>query len=749
MVLPWLAAAWLVGVAAAANTSLATWHWLTLSLVASLGAWLCRQARPALLLFAALVSLTLASARTRWAIDRRTSASIAQLPGEADVIGTVRDLPSHRSSDQSFHLDATWASEGGEFARVAGRILVRADLTEEVRRGETIVVSGLVRPARSIERLSASGVLGAERIGRLAPPSPGLNAALDGVRRTLLDRLHAVLPAEEASLVAGVLLGIEETMPVRLREGFRATGTAHILAVSGFNVTIVAAAALSLFGTALGKRRGTIAAAIAVTGYTLLVGADPPVLRAAIMAGIVLLAARLGRQPQALAALGAAAILMTLASPSTLFDVGFQLSFLATLGLVLVARPMTERLRSWSETAIRHEALRPVAFLLGETFLITLVAQAATLPISAYTFGRVPLMALPANAMILPAQPPLMATGAVTAMASLISLPLGRLAAWLTWPFAAFTIRVTEFFASVPGADASLPGLPWAVPVGAYLLFGGLVWLSQSPYRAAAADFARRAGWAPVVLALGVASAGVWKLASEFPTGDLRVTALPSGAILVETPTGRSLAISGAASQVGLGLLLDELLPLSHPELDWLILVHPEASWEDAVETLGRHAPAGILLPSGTGLPAPGVEAGAARPPIAHIVPGTRLDLGDGADLEFLESHNNRWSIRISMRKALILMTDPAGVASPGTANDLDAATALILMGPGRRVGAALRNLRSSGPLLVVGCPAPGEPLPDPGGEPPLPTRVTTARHGWVRIETDGTSVRVTIERLD
>lgn len=749
MVLPWLATAWLVGIAAAANTHLETWHWLILALVAGLGAWFCRRERTPLLLFAAVVSLTLASARTRSILDRSASASITHFAGQAQVIGTVRDLPSRRSSNQVFHLDSAWASDGGpEFARASGRVQVRADLAEDIRRGETILATGRLRPARSVERLGSSSILEAETVGRLARPTPSPNAALDDLRRTLLHRLHAVLPAEEASLVAGVLLGIEDTMPVGLREAFRATGTAHILAVSGFNVTIVAAAALALFGSALGSRRGTVAAAIAVTGYTMLVGADPPVLRAAIMAGIVLLAARLGRQPQALAALGAAAILMTLASPSTLFDIGFQLSFLATLGLVLVAHPLTERLRSWLDNDIPSETLRAVIFLFGETLLITVVAQVATLPISAYTFGRVPLTALPANALILPMQPPLMATGAVTAMASLISVPLGRMMAWLTWPFAAYTIRVTELFAAIPGSNDSLPDLPWALPVGAYALLGGLVWLTQSPWRVPAANFARRVGWAPVILLVGVASARVWRVASELPNGDLQVTALPAGAVLVETPTGRSLALSGTPSQAGLGISLDELLPLSHPDLDWLILVDPEATWEDAVETLGRHAPARILLLPGAGLFSAGEEAQTRKPQMHLADSGTRFDLGGGPTLEILEARNGRWSVQISMGNALIVVADPTAVLSQDLELTTDAATVLILLGPGRKVSAALRGKpAASGPLLVVGCPTPGDPLPEDGVDGSSSNRLATSRHGWVRIETDGTRLWVETQR--
>jgi hypothetical protein len=240
----------------------------------------------------------------------------------------------------------------------------------------------------------------------------------------------------------------------------------------------------------------------------------------------------------------------------------------------------------------------------------------------------------------------------------------------------------------------------------------------------------------------------VWKLAAELPDGDLRATALPSGAILVETPTGRSLAISGASSQVGLGLSLDDLLPLSHPRLDWLILVHPEATWEEAMETLGRHAPARIMLLPGVGLLPPGERTEIRRPQIHIADPGTQLNLGDGATLEIFAKRTGQWSALISMGNARILVSDPTAVASPAMALSPDAPTALILLGPGRKVGAGLKAVRNdAGAMLVVGCPTPGDPLPEDAIDGLASNSLATSRHGWVKIETDGARLRVEAER--
>lgn len=749
MGLAWLAAAWVGGVAAAPTFPLAVWQWLVLAIVAAIAALSVRQSPRLRIAFAAVVCLSVGSAHAQLALDRLASAPIARFNGPVEVVGRVTGTPARRADGLSVAVDASWISADGQPpVPIAGRVRLQGDPRMTTRRGETIVVRGVLHPPNGPERGQISAVLSAETLRGLASPPPGVVSTLDELRITILERLHAVLPEREASLVAGVLLGIEETMPADLQEDFRTTGTAHILVVSGFNVTIVAAASLALFRTMFGARPALLAAAIAVVGYTLLAGADPPVVRAAVMAGIVLLAARLGRQTHALSALAATAILMTLADPSVVHDLGFQLSFLATLGLVVVGRPLTEHLRLWTERSVPIEPLRPVVFLLGETILITLVAQIATLPISLYAFGRLPLLALPANALILPAQPPLMAAGAATAAAALVSLPLGRIVAWTAWPFAAYTIRLTEGLADVSGASLSIPSLPWTVPVALYALIGGCVWLAGSAWREPTIRFIRRFATVPVLLGVGFLAVWVWKTAGERPDGRLRVTTLPAGAVVVETPTGRFLAVSAAPSQSALVASLDSHLPLTSPGLDWLVLTNSEAESAAALSDLGRHAPAGVLHISGAS-PAPiELSAGGTTPQPVRSDPGTLLQLGGGALFEVLDSRPGRWAARISMGSAEILLVEARSGESLPARYEAQGATAVIVLGPGRRVASALRaEWPGRSPPIVIGCPVPGEPFPEAIDLPEASARLTTTQNGWIRIETDGKEYRVTAER--
>jgi len=183
---------------------------------------------------------------------------------------------------------------------------------------------------------------------------------------------------------------------------------------------------------------------LGIAVYTVLVGAGASVVRAALMAGLALTAQRLGRQGDALAGLGAAGIGMTLVHPYTLWDVGFQLSFGATLGLVMYAEPLNAALIRLLSLKMTGERATRIAGPVGEYALFTLAAQVTTLPLTAAYFHRLSLVALIANPVVLPAQPAVMVLGGLATLAGTVCLPLGRPLAWMAWPVVAYTNRVVE-----------------------------------------------------------------------------------------------------------------------------------------------------------------------------------------------------------------------------------------------------------------------------------------------------------------
>ena len=241
-----------------------------------------------------------------------------------------------------------------------------------------------------------------------------------------------------------------------MKNEFRATGTSHIIAISGYNfvilLTLASVPAIRLFG----RRRAVPILLLAVLGYTLLVGASASVVRAAIMGALTLTATYLGRQTAALNSVFVAAIFMTLLDPFTLGDVGFQLSFAATLGLVIYTRPIQNAVERGLARLFNAAAAKKIVGVLGDAVLVTLAAQVTTLPILVVTFRQISILTLLVNALVLPAQSGVMVFGGAALLAGMIFLPLGQIIGWAAWLFLAWTIQVIHLFALVPGVSIEL-----------------------------------------------------------------------------------------------------------------------------------------------------------------------------------------------------------------------------------------------------------------------------------------------------
>ena len=233
---------------------------------------------------------------------------------------------------------------------------------------------------------------------------------------------RALIPEPDASLLLGLLVGDRDGLPLPLIAAFRNTGTTHVLAASGYNVTLVVEAMVVLFALAgLLRRRAAVAVAVSVVLFAALCGGDPPVVRAAIMGSTGLLAAALGRRYHAPNALMLAAACMLMIDPTALrHDAGFRLSFAALVGLRAFGRPFAAYL-TWIPFENVQSALAE-----------TLGAIVATLPLILHDFGILAISAPLVNIAIVPIIPFAMATGATTVV-------LGTMHATLGAPFAFVT----------------------------------------------------------------------------------------------------------------------------------------------------------------------------------------------------------------------------------------------------------------------------------------------------------------------
>ncbi|HEU4758565.1 MAG TPA: ComEC/Rec2 family competence protein, partial [Dehalococcoidia bacterium] len=314
-----------------------------------------------------------------------------------------------------------------------------------------------------------------------------LRAALFDVRARLSGGLSDALPEPEASLAAGVLLGARADIPQSLKDDMNATGTSHLVAVSGQNVALIAGLLLAVLAWLVGRRPAAWLSLAGIAGYAVLVGGQPSVLRAAVMGGLYVVAAALGRQSSGAIGLALAGAAMTALEPQLARDVSFQLSFAATLGLIT----MTPLLRDRIQAALGRwpaAADFPLARPAVEMLAVTLAAIAFTLPITAVNFHRVSLVAPLANLFAVPAFLAVALSAAPTAVIAAVFPAAGHYLAWLAWPAAAYMVAAVRLFAGVPVASIELRGVGAGHAVAYYaLLLGGLWLLARRPAEAAPA----------------------------------------------------------------------------------------------------------------------------------------------------------------------------------------------------------------------------------------------------------------------
>jgi competence protein ComEC len=585
--------------------------------------------------------------------------------------------------------------------------------------------------------------------------------ALYAFKERALAMVYQLWPDPEASLLAGILLGVESGIPEDVLEAFQDTGTAHVIAISGFNIAIVVGLFTLLFTRLLGRVKGAILAIVGILLYTLLVGAGPSVVRAALMGGLALFAYHIGRRQVGLLTMALVAAIMALTNPLILWSASFQLSFFATLGLVLYAQPLEQWLEGWVALRLPAETARRVSRPFAEFLLFTLAASLATLPIILYHFQRISLVSLVANPAILPAQPPVMVMGGLAVLLGMAFEPLGQMAAWLAWPFVAYTIRAVQYFAAWPVnalAVGQISGL--AVVLMYAMLFGVTFAWSRIKQTARLV----KPGLALTVLIL--LTVVVWRTALAAPDGRLHLTLLDANteresgeALLIQTPTGRRLLINGGPSFSRLSDALGRRLPPFDRKLDYLVVANPE---DNQVGALARgielFTPGKVLWagppdasPESDYLRAALAEA---EVPVTQAETGQTLELGEGARLKVLVAGERGAVFLLEWGNFRALL--PIGV----TFEDLDAldygrqigeVTALLLADGGYAPSNPPEWIAAMRPQVVLLSVAGGDREGRPDAEVlealESYTLLRTDQNGWIELSTDWEQMWVEVER--
>jgi|SRR3989344_5527608 len=280
------------------------------------------------------------------------------------------------------------------------------------------------------------------------------------IRKDLDSKIALFLPSPQAQLLSGIVLGQKKDLPYDLSLALRDTSTLHIVVVSGQNLSMVAGFFLLLSGL-IRRKIAILLSFSTIIFYTLLTGADVPVLRAAVMISLTFLAQIIGRQQDSLWVLIITAASMLLVNPNWLGTLSFQLSFMATLGLVAVT-PTLLRL------------FKRVPFL-GADLAVTFGAQIMVMPIIIQNFHQLSFVSVITNIFIGWTVPLIMILGAVLLFLSFISEFLSQIVAFILEILLTYFIYIVQFFASLPFAWEFVGEQVWVVWVGYYLVVVGLL----------------------------------------------------------------------------------------------------------------------------------------------------------------------------------------------------------------------------------------------------------------------------------
>ena len=590
MTLVYACCAWLLGIYIGRKWSLGSpYLWLAVLLLLVV-LWLLRKRHSER--FAAILGLLaiLGVLRVGGALPRIDPGTVAYHNNRlVRLTGTVVGRPDIRDTTVKLTVETEELQVDSECPTVHGKVLITTSIYPRFEYGDRLQATGYLQEPPIFEDfsyrdfLARQGIFSVMSYPKLQLLERGRDnsfaVALYAISEHAQSIIDRILPYPEGALLSGILLGAYHTLPDKLMDSFNATGTSHIIVISGFNITILAIVLLRVSNQWLIRRQAVWLSIAGIVFYTMLVGADASVVRAAIMGCTILFAVLVGRASNALTSLALAALLMTACNPLTLWDVSFQLSAGATLGLILFASSLYQYAHhTMAGSGLSRSALP----LIKDTLIATLAAQVFTLPLILYYFRRFSLVMPIANILVLPVQPPLMGSGAIALLAGCVWLPAGQVIGWVVWLFLTYTIRVVELLASIPYASVEIGRLPESLLWGYFGTVFAILWITKQggQRRRELWQAATRHLSAKIVLAaLLLICLVVWAAVFSLPDGQLHVRFLSVGqgdAALITLPNGQQVLIDGGP---GPTILLSELgraMPFWDRNIELVILSHPD-----------------------------------------------------------------------------------------------------------------------------------------------------------------------------
>ncbi|MBN1857534.1 MAG: DNA internalization-related competence protein ComEC/Rec2 [Dehalococcoidia bacterium] len=513
--------------------------------------------------------------------------------------GTIAEQPEQRGMFTRFVITDVIITTDQPAQPVAGRVLASTYDVGQLTLGDRVALSGVLESPPPLDGFDYAAYLACKDIYSVALysevrilPQPGdypVRSYLASLNQRFSTSLSKSLPEPESSLAQSLLLGRRGSMPESVEDAFNRTGTTHLLAISGLHLGILLVALLTVLLAILGRRHYLYVwfAIAALWTYASFTGMNPPVVRAAAMASLFLLAELAGRQKNLATALAFAAAIMVAIEPALLWDTSFQLSALAMAGITVLFEPIRLALARILPTADTQGWHVRILGSAADVVAATCAATLAILPVTANTFGIVSLVAIPASLLTIPILPLAISTSAMTALVALVSPVVAQPFAWVCWLFLHCLIDIVTLLSHIPWATVSLHLEP--IVVLCYyicLLCGFLFWkqygktVSEELPRVANRLESSRSRMRWAIPPLLIIAALVWSAVAVAPDGKLHVVFLDVGqgdAILVISPSGRTVLVDGGTHASGISTMLGQHLPFWNRTIDMVISTQPHA----------------------------------------------------------------------------------------------------------------------------------------------------------------------------
>ncbi|MBZ0300284.1 MAG: ComEC/Rec2 family competence protein [Anaerolineae bacterium] len=655
MRLVYVALGWTAGILLAANQStgsnlkIAIWLGLILLAVgAAVLLWHEKHLRWGVI---ALVAFTLGGLRIA-VVPTRSDLAQFNHTGGLTLEGTVVREPDKRDTQTQIIVAADQVTRAGSTGDTSGLVLVRAPRRTDVQIGDRVAVTGLlVAPAEFdtfsyADYLARSGVFSVMRNAAVEVLDHDLaRSGLSGLKAQAAQFINRSLPEPQAGLLSGILLGSEHGIAPEVSDAFSRVGASHIIAISGFNMVILSGVIMGML-----KRLRVPLLLAALLGilmislYTLFVGANPAVVRAAVMSSLLVIAALVRRRAFVPASLAFTALLLSLLDPTVLWDVSFQLSFFATLGLALYADPLARYLDALLRHLFPRDWAAPLGGFLAEPLVITLAVQITTLPLIALYFNRLSLVAVVTNLLIVPAQAAILILGILATLSAFVVPGFAQILYWYDLVLLSWTTAIVRALARLPFADVAFYVDPRLVLAYFILLIGvALMQATQPTWVLHLGRFIRQrtvrsmtvfASFATLLLIGGVYFSR--------PDGKLHVWMLDMGqsnAALIQTPRGAHLLVDGGRYPSRLLTALGDRLPFNDSQIDVLAITQPDENDYGALSAVLSRYTAGIVLTNGQPNLSPAyldLQAQLAGSEIIAVSAGYSLTLDDGVFVDIL-----------------------------------------------------------------------------------------------------------------